>query len=133
MVSFISQKLVGFSYHKNCHKKSGETEFCPAIPFVCTPKLPKRITAVLRGAPSGCLAFGNLLVGHGGCREAETQPPVPASQVRKPAAVIRNGGAEPWAALSCAALHKTKNDFLWKVLAKIKSRKPTRLCVIHEK
>ena len=47
----------------------------------------QRLTAGLRGAPpvGRRLAFGNLLVGHGGCREAESQPPVPASQVRKPA------------------------------------------------
>ncbi len=33
-------------------------------------------------------ASPNPLVGHGGCREAETQPPVPASQVRKRPTVI---------------------------------------------
>ena len=47
----------------------------------------KRITAGLRCAPHFVrrLAFGNPLGGHGGCRESEAQPPVPASQVRKPA------------------------------------------------
>ena len=44
-----------------------------------------QLTAGLRGAPFGRLAFGNPLVGHGGRREARAQPPVPASQVRKPA------------------------------------------------
>ena len=46
-----------------------------------------RITAGLRCAPHFVrrLAFGNPLGGHGGCREAGAQPPVPASQVRKPA------------------------------------------------
>ena len=53
-----------------------------------------RITAGLRCAPpvGRRLAFGNPLVGHGGCRESGAQPPVPASQVRKPAAVMRNNG-----------------------------------------
>ena len=47
----------------------------------------QQLTAGLRGAPHFVrrLAFGNPLVGHGGCKESEAQPPVPASQVRKPA------------------------------------------------
>ena len=53
-----------------------------AHPTICARH---RLTAGLRGAPFGCLAFGNPLGGHGGCGEAEAQPPVPASQVRKPA------------------------------------------------
>ena len=44
------------------------------------------ITAVLCGAPFGRLGLSpNPLVGHGGCGESGAQPPVPASQVRKPA------------------------------------------------
>ena len=41
---------------------------------------------------------GNLLVGHGGCEEAEAQPPVPVSQVRKPAAVRRKRAPKKQAA-----------------------------------
>ena len=69
---------------------------CAALPSVAGPGVRRRpqqqLTAGLRSAPpvGRRLAFGNPLGGHGGCREAEAQPPVPASQVRKPTAVSRH-------------------------------------------
>ena len=77
----------GMGATKNKTIKTRKARGYPISLFVEALKHAQRLTAGLRGAPRSArrLAFGNPLVGHGGCRETESQPPVPASQVRKPA------------------------------------------------
>ena len=86
-----------------------KTSLCAPVAVLATVEADARVATAYNSGfthrsslRSSLGASPNQLVGHGGCREAGAQPPVPASQVRKPAAVIRNfkpgfGGA------SCAA------------------------------